>query len=235
MFNKLKVKRTAKKIEKTAISSAEFNASAIKAKKGFLQKSKSAKINDEFIMKIVEQQLENFNKLTKNGRRINQEFSEIKTAQNNSLKEIKEIRDGLTVLMRNYQHILEKQHHDLIHNEYTEFSVNFNQEIKISGESEKLFKLLKIKVDGLQALASKNKISLGHAKSALYGSESLILSSSMSGQAGFVDERALKDIIQCGFGLFCIILLWKIIWPFYLMLGIAGLIGLGFHYYGNKN
>jgi hypothetical protein len=219
MFNKLRVKRTAKKIEKYAISSAEFNASAIKAKKEFLQKSKSAKISDEFVMKIVEQQLENFNQLTKNGRKISEKFSKIEAKSNNLSNEIKGIHNNLTILMQDYRQILEKQHHNLIHNDYTSFSANFNQELKNSGKSEKLFELLKIKVNELQALASKNKISLGHAKGALYGSESLILSSSMSGQAGFIDGDVLKAIIRCGVGLLLIILLWKALWPYFLMFG----------------
>ena len=65
MFDKFKVKRAGRKIKRTAISLAEFNASAIKAKMDFLARKTDKKISDEFVLRIVEHQLEDFNKLLK--------------------------------------------------------------------------------------------------------------------------------------------------------------------------
>jgi hypothetical protein len=223
MFDKLKVKKTRGKIEKTSISLAEFNASAIKAKMDFLAKRSTKKVNGEFVMKIVEQQLEEFTKLSKNGRTIRRKIAELKNIPNNKfLVEIKGIRDGLTALMQSYHKVLEKEHHDLVHNNYQSFSANFKQEKKISKKAESTLQLLKVKVAELEALKKKNKLNVGHGKGAIYGTESLVLAASMIGQAGYVHDNVLKDIARGVVALFFIILLWKIFWPFYLMMGVVG-------------
>ena len=232
MFDKLKVKKTRKKIEKASISLAEFNASAIKAKINFLKKKSAKKVSDEFVLKIVEQQLEEFNKLTSNGRRIRRKIEELKNIPANKfIKEIKAIRDNLTLLMQEYKLILEKEHHDLVHNNYQSFSVNLGKERRISTKAESMLKILKVKVAELEALKKKAKLTVSHGKSAIYGTESLVLAASMSGQAGFIEEKALKDIVQIGVGFVVMILLWKILWPWYLLIGTMAAVSLALHYY----
>ena len=132
MFDKFKVKRAGRKIERTAISLAEFNASAIKAKMDFLARKTDKKISDEFILRIVEHQLEDFNKLAQGGKTIRRKIEKLKNIPTNKfLREIKNLRDGLMVLMKEYLQVLEKEHHNLVHNDYAKFSANFKEEKKI--------------------------------------------------------------------------------------------------------
>ena len=235
MFDKFKVKRAGRKIKRTAISLAEFNASAIKAKMDFLARKTDKKISDEFILRIVEHQLEDFNKLAQGGRTIRRKIQELKNIPTNKfLREIKNLRDGLRVLMKKYLQVLEKEHHNLVHNDYAQFSANFKKEKKISVKAESTLGLLKIKVAELEALKKNNKLTISHGKGAIYGAESLVLAASMSGQAGYIEEDALKSIVQIGVGLVVIILLWKLLWGLFIFVAVVAAIGAGIGFMNKK-
>ena len=129
--------------------------------------------------------------------------------------------------MQEYQQVLEKEHHNLVHNDYAQFSANFKEEKKISEKAESTLGLLKIKVAELEALKKNNKLTISHGKGAIYGTESLVLAAGMSGQAGYIDEKVLKSIVQIGVGLVIIILLWKLFWGLFLFVAVVAAIGVG--------
>jgi hypothetical protein len=176
-----------KELDKITISLAEFNRKAIETKLDFLERrKKNPKLTDEFVMRIVEQQLAEFKGLLKGAKKARKKGLGFRGDSDVVSKELEALFERLNKFTLDYDIVLNGQYSDLIHNRYEELSKGVEKEKELSQlaglEAENLREqLINLEKIAKQRSGLQREQAMMLAKNLIYGLSSLSLMAAVGG------------------------------------------------------
>jgi len=176
--NNFKARLEKKELEGVTISLAEFNKKAIEAKNKFIKESKvNPELKDEFVMRIVEEQLREFKDIVKRSKKVKKMDPPARKDISFKLHELfKELRK----LVLDYGVVLNNQYGALQKNDYETFSEKVEKEKELSKKASSQLILLDMELKKVEALMQQKKYQLIAkdskflAKELVYGCAALI-------------------------------------------------------------